>query len=87
MRLPQLAVARYATPGDYISHLGPRPTLRADEGPLTLCGLYLAPMQPVPADDDEATHLRPCAMCADLERADVWTHEPPVWAGGSPDRR
>jgi len=65
MRLSQ-RVTVFASPADHVSHLGPRDGFD-DEGPLTLCGLFLAPMLPLTAED--AASRRPCAMCALLDEA------------------
>ena len=86
MSLPQLAVRSFATPGDYISHLGPRPLRREDEGALTLCGLFLAPMKPVPPAKDAGDELRSCALCADLADSDVWTVERSLWVAPQPSQ-
>ncbi len=65
MRLSQRLQA-FATPSDSVSHLGPRPG-DVDEGPLTLCGLYLEPMVVLSAS--ASAERRACVVCDSLRDA------------------
>ena len=62
-----LTLTTFAGPGDTVEHLGPRPGSDAGvRGGLTLCGLFLEPMDRVTSGPGNVRRL--CRSCAVQQR-------------------